>query len=82
MWDRVSKILTKTIMIVFCSILLWIILLGLLDYDTILYSFNPIILAIGIAIYIFLIRLIYKKLIPKIENNKVIPYILIRIIYS
>lgn len=80
--EKVTKILTRIIVTVFASILLWTILLGLLDYDTIIYNFNPIIVVLGIVVYISLIRLMYKKVIPKIENNKVIPYIIIRIVYT
>lgn len=76
---KIKNILFKTILGILAFVLLWIILQGLLDYDTVIYEYNPIILAIGIIIYFFLIRIIYKKLLPKIENNKIIPVILIAI---
>lgn len=82
MIDKITKSLTKIIIIVFASILLWVILIGLFDYDTIIYNFNPVIVVLGIVIYISIIRFIYKKVLPKIENNKVIPYVIVRIIYS
>lgn len=75
------NICMKIILNILSALLLWIILLGILDYDTIVYTYNPIILIVGIVIYISLIKIIYKKLLPKIENNKIIPIILIRNIY-
>lgn len=82
MMEKFTKTLTKVILIVFASILLWVILLGLFDYDTIIYNFNPIIVILGMVFYIFLVRFIYKKILPKIEDNKIIPWILVRIIYD
>lgn len=76
---KIKDIMCKSILGVLAFIILWIVLQGILDFDTIIYNFNPIILTIGIVIYFFLIRLIYNKLLPKIENNKVLPFVLIGI---
>ena len=76
---KIKDIMCKSILGVLAFIILWIVLQGILDFDTIIYNFNPIILTIGIVIYFFLIRLIYNKLLPKIENKKVLPFVLIGI---
>ncbi len=68
---------TKVILLIFMFLLSWIILNGLLDYDVIVYEFNPIILSIGIVLYITILVVIYKKALPKIENHKYLPGILI-----
>lgn len=76
-----KNILFKLMLSFLGLVLLWIILMGILDYDVVIYEFNPIILVFGITIYIFLTRVIYLNIIPKIENNKIIPLILIRYIF-
>lgn len=73
--------LIKVILTILGFILLWIILLGILDYDKIMYDFNPIYLTIGIVLYIFLMKFIYIKVIPKIENNKILPFVILRFIF-
>lgn len=74
---KIKEKLLKAILGVLAFIILWIILQGILDYTPILYDFNPIILILGMIVYFLLIRLIYKKILPKIENNKVIPVALL-----
>lgn len=78
---KMKNILFKVMLTILGFILLWIILMGILDYDVVIYEFNPIILVLGIVIYIILVRVIYLKLIPKIENNKIIPFIFIRYLF-
>lgn len=73
---NVTNLLSKTILVVLGIILLWIIYMGLLEYDTIVFSYNPFIVMMGIALYICVITIFYNKVIPKIENNKILPYVL------
>ena len=55
----------------------WIVLQGILDYTPILYEFNPILLIIGMIVYFIIIKFVYKKILPKIENNRLIPLVLL-----
>lgn len=81
MKNKLMKISMNIILILFSSILFWIIVLGIFDYDKVVYEYNSLVVIIGIIVYIILIISIYKKLIPKIENNKILPIILLRDIY-
>ena len=81
--DTLKSKSIKIILLFFSSILLWIIYLGILDYDTVVYKYNPLFVIIGIVAYIFVVKIIYKKLLPKIENNNFLPYIILRnILYN
>lgn len=80
MKNKLMKIAMNTIMISFSTILLWIIVLGIFDYDKVIYEFNSLAVIMGIFIYITLIILTYKKSLPRIENNKILPIILLRYI--
>lgn len=63
-------------LIILSSILFWIIQNAILNYDPIIYQFNPIYLIIGIAIYLALLIFTSKKIIPKIEHIKYIHIVL------
>ena len=75
--NKKSKLI-RIILNIFVFLLLWIILIGILDYDVVIYDYNPIYLVIGIALYIQAIKLVYSKVLPKIENNKIIPIVILR----
>ncbi len=79
--EKVANLLSKTLLIILGFILLWTILMGILDYDKIIYLFNPILLIVGIILYVAVLVLFYNKVLPKIENNKILPYILLRNFY-
>lgn len=76
MLKRINQNILKVILISFLVIMLFIILNGIYDYEKVVYKYNPIYLTIGILGYIYAIKFIYKKIIPKIENNKIIIYVL------
>ena len=65
----------KIFPILLSSILFWIIQNAILNYDPIIYQFNPIYLIIGIAIYLALLIFTSKKIIPKMETvSDTVPY--------
>lgn len=76
---KTLQIITKIILIMFAILLTIILLDALIFYTPICYTFNPILLVFGVVIYLLLIVFLYKKLVPKIENNKYIAYILMAI---
>lgn len=78
---KFNSIITKAIIVLFVIFFSIVILDALFFYTPIIYTFNPIILAIGIIVYFSITYLLYKKVIPKVENNKFLPYILIAIFY-
>ncbi len=69
----------KIFPILLSSILFWIIQNAILNYDPIIYQFNPIYLIIGIAIYLALLIFTSKKIISKIEHIKYIHIVLFSI---
>ena len=68
--------INKEILIIFATLLLWVIFMGILDYNIIIFNYNPIYLIVGIALYIPILLFLYIKIIPKIEKNKYLPYII------
>lgn len=69
----------KLFPIMLSSILFWIIQNAILNYDPIIYQFNPIYLIIGIIIYLSLLIFTNKKIIPKIEHIKYMHIVLFSI---
>lgn len=74
MLKKINQNVLKIILISFFIIMTFIVLNGIFDYEKVVYKYNPIYLTLGIIAYIFLIVYIYRNLIPKIENNKIIIY--------
>lgn len=74
--DILKKQFLKIILIVLFLCMGWIVLTGILEYNKVVFRYNCIFLSIGIIIYMFLIRLIYTKLIDKLMKIKYITYIL------
>lgn len=72
----------KIFPILLSSILFWIIQNAILNYDPIIYQFNPIYLIIGIAIYLALLIFTSKKIISKIEAHKIHTYSVIFTIWN
>lgn len=79
MLKKINDNILKIVLISFFIIMLFIILNGIFDYEKVVYKYNPIYLTIGILAYIFLIKYVYKVIIPKVQNNKVIVYVLFSI---
>ncbi len=73
---KIGELFIKILIIIFIALMLGIVFMAITNYEVILFKFNSIVLILGIIGYLILIRLAYNKLIPKIENNKYIPYIL------
>ncbi len=65
------KKLSKILLIVLALLLSWIIMTGILDYDPIIYKYNPFYVAAGTAILMLVELVIYKKIIDKIKNTKI-----------
>ena len=59
--------------------MIFIVLNGIFDYEKVVYKYNPVYLLIGIISYILLIKYIYKKIVPKIADKKIIVYTLMGI---
>lgn len=76
MIDVFFKKIIKFVIFLLAMILTWIVVNGIFNYKTVLYSFNPIILIIGLIIYIIFIVFVYKKIISFIYRFKFIEYIL------
>lgn len=66
----------KFVLTIFAMVLSWIILSGLIDYKTNIYTFNPIFLGIGICLYILTITFLYKYVFKRIEKFKYVEYIM------
>lgn len=79
--DKLRNNINKIILFSFIAILIWIVSNSILYYDKIIYFFNPILLIIGTCIYVFIVTFAYKKIIPKLSEKKIIPYILIGIFF-
>lgn len=79
--NRITQIITKVIIILFAFVLGIIIIDALFLYTPIIYTFSPVVLVIGIILYLLLLIWIYQKLIPKIENKKYTPVVLIGIFF-
>ena len=79
--DKLMRNITKIILYSFCAILIWIVSNSILYYTPIVYSFNPILLALGTILYMMLIVFIYKKLLNKLLTKKYVPYVLIGIFF-
>ena len=76
MLKKINQNILKIILTSFLVIMTFIVLNGIFDYEKVVYKYNPVYLTIGILGYIFIITYCYKKIIPKLENNKIIVYIL------
>ncbi len=72
----ISKHILRLILSSLFCIIAYILLTGLLQYEKVIFLYNPIFLAIGIGIYIFLIMFFYKTLLKRIEKIKYIEYFL------
>lgn len=78
---KIGNNLIKIVLIVFSILLIWIIGNGIFNRTVVVYDFNPIILIVGIIIYLSILVFVYKKVIPKLEHKKWIPYLCIGIFF-
>lgn len=74
---KIGNILLKSIVFIFTIILSWIIILATFLGEPVIFKFNPLLLIIGVTLYIIVISVIYKKLIPKIQNYNWLPIVLL-----
>lgn len=70
--NNISKIFLLFIILIF----IWIVQNSILNYDTIIYPFNPIWLILGLIIYIPALICINKYLVPKLSKIKFLHFIL------
>ena len=72
------KKIAYLILILFICFMSYTVSISILNYETVIYSnINPYIVILGCIIYIFLLYFLYKKIIPKICDNKIIQIVLI-----
>lgn len=69
---QVRNILMSLILYCIVGMLIWIVENAILNYDQIIYKFNPIFVILGIGIYLFIIKIINEKLIKKISKIRYI----------
>ena len=67
----------KIILIMFLVMFVWTISNSILEYDIVMYIYNPLIIILGIVVYLALLIVVWKKIIPKISKNKYVPVIII-----
>lgn len=72
----INKKIYKVILGSLFGIMLWIIMNGYLNYNVVIYSFNPIYLVMGTVIYMTLIVWFYKYVMNKINSIKGVEYLL------
>lgn len=77
--ENLKENFLKIVLAIFMGFLCWIVITGILEYNKVVFRYNPIYLAIGICIYMLVIRLIYNKLLDKLIKYKPLPYILFAI---
>lgn len=76
---KIFKNVIKYTLISLAGFLIWIVLTGILEYNKVIFLYNPIFLIIGIIIYMLIIVLVYKYIVPKIMKLNFIEYILMGI---
>ena len=76
---NIFKNVIKYTLISLAGFLIWIVLTGILEYNKVIFLYNPIFLIIGIIIYMLIIVLVYKYIVPKIMKLNFIEYILMGI---
>lgn len=76
MVKKISNLFLKIILVTFLILFVFITMNGILDYDKVVYKYNPFYLMIGIGLYILVILFLYKKVIPKLVKYKWIVYVL------
>ena len=79
--EKIKNIFKKTLLISLSAMLFWIVLNAILNYDVIVYKFNPIILVFGIVLYLCMLIITQKKLIDKISKCKILPYIIFALFF-
>lgn len=75
--EKINNALMRIILVFSTIMIIWITLLGIINYEPALFSFNPVILVAGTIAYIVFTIFIYNKLIPKLIKYKKLPFILI-----
>lgn len=73
---KIKHMSQKALFISLIAVLFWIVLNSILNYDVIIYKFNPIIVIVGIAAYLGVLLIIQKKLINRISKFRFLHYII------
>lgn len=79
--NKLQKNIFNILIYSFIGILIWIILQSILNYNVIIYKFNPVIIIAGVVIYIGILIKVNKKLIDKLMNINYVQYILFGIFF-
>lgn len=77
--EVLKKQFLKIVLTVLLFFISWIVITGILEYNKVVFRYNPIYLCIGILMYILILRLIYKKIIDRLLQYHYLPYILFSI---
>lgn len=72
---KVFEMFSKIFLGCFAIVILWIISTGILEYNKVIFQFNPLFLLIGIVIYIVLLVVFYNKFLRLFEKIKGIEYV-------
>jgi len=72
---KAFEMFSKVFLSCFGIIILWIIATGILEYNKVIFTFNPLLLILGIIIYILLVVFFYNKCLKKLEKIKGIEYV-------
>lgn len=77
--NKFFDVLTKIVLVMLAVFLGIILIDALILYTPISYNFNLGILAISVIVCIIGMIFLYKKIIPKLENKKWVPYVLMAV---
>lgn len=77
--NKLLRNLLKISLVVFAFMLIWVVEKGIIEYNKIIYDYNPLYLWGLIVLYIFALVLLYKHVIPKIVKYRWILYLLFSI---
>lgn len=75
MLEKICDNFLKIIIALLIGVIFWILQNAILNYDIVVYKFNPIFLLIGMAMYLGLLVFVYKKIIPILVKFKYIHFI-------
>lgn len=75
--QNILKKFLEILLKLFILVFVWVVLNAILNYDSINYMYNPLLIIIYVCIYMYVIKFIYNKLLSKLEKIKFLPILLI-----
>ena len=79
--EKIKYMSQKTLFMGLAAMLFWIVLNAILNYDVIIYKFNPIILIFGIIVYLGVLLIIQKRLISKISKIRYLHFLIFALFF-